>query len=180
MILSILIPSIPRHKELFDKLITELLRQCDGLGKKIEIVTNENNGTVGAKRQDLLKTAKGEYIVFIDADDEISENYIASIMTALKSKPDCVGIKGIMTTNGHLKKEWAISKDYQQWSEVNGVYLRHTNHLAPVKRSIALQVGFPNKTHGEDYDYSMGLRGLLHTEVKIEHGIYHYKYINHK
>lgn len=172
--LSILIATIPERKVMFDALCTELERQwVDG----VEILYNAEAGTIGQKRQVLLQQSKGEYVAFIDDDDSVSDNYIRDIMKATDRGPDCVGISGIMTTNGGNTKQWHISKDYTSWHEANGVYYRSTNHLSPVRRSIALSVGFPNIAHGEDYAYSMGLKGLLTTEVKIPHSIYHYKFI---
>jgi glycosyltransferase involved in cell wall biosynthesis len=177
MILSVLICTIPTRKALFDDLINSLESQwVEG----VEILYNDQGGTVGSKRQTLLNQAKGDYVSFVDDDDSVSENYISSIIEATKTKPDCIGICGIMTTNGMLKKNWYISMDYHSWHEEKGCYYRHTNHLSPVKREIALQVGFPDKSHGEDYDYSMGLRNKLKTEVKIPFGIYHYQYLQRK
>lgn len=174
MLLSILICTIPSRKPQFDALIKVLESQwVEG----VEILYNGNGGSVGSKRQTLLEQAKGEYVVWVDDDDNVSDNYISSILEATKTKPDCIGIRGIMTTNGKLQKSWYISMDYFEWHEKEGAYYRHTNHLSPVKREIALKVGFPDKTHGEDYDYSMGLRGKLFTEVKIPFGIYHYQYM---
>lgn len=172
--ISILIATIPERKQMFDALCANLESQwVDG----VEILYNAEAGTTGAKRQTLLQQATGDYICFIDDDDEISEHYVKDIMQSVERGPDCVGIRGIMTTNGGNSKDWYISKDYPNWHESNGVYYRTTNHLSPVRRSIALSVGFKNITHGEDYAYSMGLRGLLQTEVKIPHSIYHYKFI---
>ena len=39
--------------------------------------------SVGEKRQDLLNLAKGQYLVFIDDDDRISDDYISSIIQAM-------------------------------------------------------------------------------------------------
>lgn len=173
MLLSILIPSIPRHSLLLAKLLESLSPQPDS----IEILVDNGDEVVGIKRNRLLQQAKGDYISYIDADDSVASNYIALILAALETRPDCVGINGIMTTNGVNEKKWFISKEYNSWYEENGIYYRCTNHLAPVRREIAMQVGFPELSHGEDYRYSMDLRGLLHTEVIIRQPIYHYQYI---
>ena len=52
----------------------------------VEILTkggesHKNGGlSTGAKRNDLLNQAKGRYVVFIDADDLIAENYVEEIL----------------------------------------------------------------------------------------------------
>lgn len=168
---------MPSREAMFKALCGKIVSQSD---ERVQLLYDLSNDVIGVKRQRLLDNSKGEYIVFVDDDDDISDNYVKAILDAVKSKPDCIGIKGIMTTDGLLEKEWEISKDYQHWNEKNGVYYRHTNHISPVKREIALSVGFPAKNHGEDYDYSMGLKGKLKTEVCIEGKIYHYKYVSRK
>ena len=55
----------------------------------IKIIEKENGG-VSSARNAGLKAAKGEYIVFVDADDLVSDDYVNQIMAAVKSKPDTV------------------------------------------------------------------------------------------
>jgi hypothetical protein len=47
--------------------------------------------------------------------------------------------------------------------------------LNPIKRKIALSVGFLDISVGEDYDYSLRLKPLLKTEVYIKTPIYFYQ-----
>lgn len=146
-------------------------------GDEVEIGwDNSMDINIGQKRNRLLQIAQGDYIVFIDDDDIISSNYISLILNAIKTNPDCIGISGIITTNGQNKQQWHISKDYGNWYESDGVYYRTPNHISPVRRELALQAMFPEITHGEDYHYSMRLLPLLKTEVKISGNIYHYRY----
>lgn len=176
--LSILIPTIAKHKAMFDKLVEMLLKQSAQYS--CEILYDESPACVGAKRQHLLESAKGDYVVYFDSDDEPSDNYISSIFSALTSLPDVVSICGIITTNGGNSRDWKISKDYGSWYERNNVYYRTPNHLCPVRRELALKAGFPNITFGEDKAYSDRLLPLIKTEVIIPHSIYHYKYLTLK
>ena len=61
---------------------------------------------------------------------------------------------------------------------MSGVYYRCPNHLNPMKKNIALKVGFGNKSHGEDTDFALKLNEmqLLKKEEMINHPIYFYKY----
>lgn len=175
MTLSILIPTLFTRRDLCAALIAELERQ----GGDVQILTAEDNGhhTVGAKRNMLLQRAEGEYVCFIDDDDWPSADYIESIMSALQHGPDCVGFKGWLTMR-RKRWEWIISNSLPYVdAQINRetVYLRHTNHLAPVRREIALSVGFPDKRHAEDHAYAVGLRGRLTTEVFIDKHLYTYR-----
>lgn len=176
MELSILIATMPSRSESLDLLLKILGPQI--IDKCIEICTDDSmEYNIGVKRNKLLERAKGEYIVFIDDDDHIPPYYIEEIMNALASKPDCVGIQGVVTTNGKDHKKWFISKDYKEWFEKNNIYYRTPNHISPVKRELAIKARFPEISFGEDYGYSMNLLPLLKTEVKInEQNMYHYDY----
>jgi glycosyltransferase involved in cell wall biosynthesis len=181
MILSILIPTTPDRRPMFNRLLDKLsLQAADIEGVEILHCEDDYKMTIGAKRNHLISEAGGEYVVFIDSDDDVADTYIVDIMAALESRPDCVGFRGYMTTNGKDRKNFAISRAYKTWHIENGIYCRHINHLCPVRRSIALKCPFPNLRHGEDYKYSMDLIPHLKTEVYIDKYLYIYKYLTHK
>lgn len=148
---------------------------------EVEIITLEDDGqmTTGQKRQMLLESAEGKYIVFVDDDDEVPNYYVVEILEAAKSNADCFAINGIMTTDGYRQMKWYLSKDnpnitvFENGSEV---YLRTTNHITGVKRELALQAGFPDKSNAEDKAYLEKLNPLLKTEHTIERPMYHYKF----
>lgn len=147
---------------------------------EVEVLVNSDSGemSIGDKRNALLKAATGDYVAFVDDDDLVRTTYVKQILAALSTNPDCVGIEGVMTINGNLQQGrlFIHSLRYRSWFEKDGVYYRNPNHLSPVKRELALQVGFPAINHGEDHDYSKRLLALLNTEVYINGPIYHYDY----
>lgn len=178
IILSILIPCMPVHLTELAELRKILDPQLTG---EVEVITDHSmNYNIGVKRNKLLALASGKYIVMIDADDKISTDYVAKILDACKSDCDCIGISGVITTDGRNEMQWHISKDYQDWFERNKVYYRTPNHISPVKRELALKAGFPEISFGEDYHYSMNLLPFLKTEIKVSGNIYHYKFISKK
>lgn len=181
MRLSVLIASIPSRKQELNSLLNALFEQAFTLGEIVEILHDDSVAyNIGVKRNKLLKRATGDYIVFIDDDDEVSPEYISLILKAIETNPDCVGISGVITTNGCNMRTWHISKDYEYWHELYNVFYRTPNHISPVRRELALQAGFPEISFAEDAAYSQRLLPLLKTETKIPGTLYHYKYIEHK
>jgi len=185
MLLSILICTLPSRQRMFDSLVRNLSKQVsDGdFYDEVELFSDADiNKSIGDKRNDLLRLAQGKFIVFIDDDDQVDSEYISLIIKTIKSNQniDCIGMRGIITFDGGNEQKWIISKAYGKWYEDNGVYYRTPNHISPVKRSIAVEKGFPNKSDGEDYDYSMAILPLLKNEVMIDKEIYHYRYITNK
>lgn len=150
----------------------------------VEICCNIDNGekTTGQKRNELIESANGKYISFIDDDDYVYPCYVAEILSAISGDPDVVAINGFITTNGGNMKRWFISKDlnYAALIDESGleVYHRYPNHLAPIKKNIAVQVKFPHQYVGEDFAYATELhnRKLIKTEATITTPIYLYKF----
>lgn len=180
MILSVLICHLPNRKPLLDKLLFELRSQIRKDQHEVEILVDSGKGTIGAKRQRLLEQAQGEYVCFVDDDDEVSTEYLSNIIPHLGTV-DTIGFQGEITTNGRNVKLFTISKEHP-YEEKNGIYYRFNNHLSPVRREIALQIGYKDISFGEDHDYALRLKesGLIKTEKYIYKSLYFYKYVSRK
>ncbi len=167
----------PKLERLLDDLYTQISR--DGLWGEVEIVVDGGEGTIGEKRQRLLERAKGHFVASIDDDDGVAWNYLSRILNAVRGKPgvDCVALNGIITTNGERPQVFRHSMEYEKWETVDGVHLRSINHLNPVRRSLALKVGFVAINHGEDFQFSNAVKPLLQMQVRAgEAPLYYYFY----
>jgi glycosyltransferase involved in cell wall biosynthesis len=181
MLLSILIPTIEKRHEMLQSLLSDLRKQIGD--NEIEIIVCDiKNATIGDKRNRLLNAATGEYLVFIDDDDTISDDYIYCITQALEGSPDCCSLNGIITTNGHNPKRFVHSIKYNSYFEKDNVYYRPPNHLNVIRSVIAKQFTFPTKNFGEDTDWAMQIckSGMLKTEVEITDTLYYYVYLTNK
>lgn len=177
--LSILICSLASRNALLDVLMAHLRKQIGDRTDQVELIAVSDNKekTTGYKRQQLLELAKGEYVVFIDDDDWVYDYYVDEMLKACESGADCFAINGIMTTDGQHEVKWYLSKDFKnEDGRENGktIYLRHTNHITAVKRTIALTAGFPDKSNAEDKYYSDRL--VLKTQHVIERPMYWYRF----
>lgn len=188
MILSILIPTLPERADKFNKLFFDInfqLEMQNAFGL-IEVLTDEapKGKSIGKKRNDLLQSAQGEYVCFIDDDDKISNDYIRLILKALKQKPDCVSLKGVITFDGQSPKVFEHSIKYAEYRTTANVitYERYPNHLNVIKSSIAKQFKFPEINFGEDTDWATQIKesGLLKKEYYIDEILYYYKYLSNK
>lgn len=186
IVLSILICSLEKRKDMLDRLLQSLEMQVvHALLKQVEILFEVDNGGIptGTKRNLLLQRAKGKYVIFIDDDDFVPEYYIEELITAAGSDADCFGMTGIMLTNGADEKKWIICLGcpYTAERDENGkeFYKRFPNHITGIKREIAIKFPFPDVTVGEDYQFASAMRNAdaLKTEYKIErHPMYIYDY----
>lgn len=181
--LSILICTIPSRYAYYGRLIVELNAQILPYAPEVGIISNNSTElSIGAKRNWLLEKAESEYIAYIDDDDRVSQSYIDLLIQGINKGVDCCSLIGEITFDGKNPKKFIHSMDYEGWYERNDVYYRGVNHLNCIKTSIAKQIGFTDKNHGEDYDFSIKLQesGLLKTEHKIHQTIYYYDYRNKK
>lgn len=181
--LSILIATVIDRRHLFEPLYAEFQRQAKD--QPVEILYLEDNKeiSVGKKRQRLLEMATGEYIAYFDSDDWPREYYVYAILNAIKNaaiKPDCVGFSIRMTTNGQNEQTCIHSLKYKVWEFKDGKYLRGVTHFNPVRRELALQVGFPDLRFGEDKVYSDGITPLCKTEAYIGLFLFDYRYTTHE
>lgn len=182
MRLSILICTTFDRTTMFNLLKHHLQTQINEFGfrKEVEILSECDNKeiSVGKKRQNLLEKAKGDYIVFIDSDDMVPYFYIQRILGAIDSNPDCIGFR--IDCKGTPGKTACTSNKWNDWADKIGGfdYVRTIYHKSPVKREIALQIGFKDMRFGEDYDYSKRLKEseLLKKEIFIDEIMYEYRY----
>jgi len=182
--LSILICTIPERIEVFNKLHNSLLGNPE-----VEVIYDprpRGSISVGLKRQHLLEISKGDYVVFIDDDDTVSPVYLTKILEAIKQNPDSIGFDVRCIIDGGKPFLARASNKYNDWKDnVDGFgCVRTPYHKTPIKRDIALRIGYKDMKYGEDYDYSRRLKrsGLVKTEQFIDDVLYFYnfKYENPK
>lgn len=179
MKLSLLIPCIESYRDLCNRLLIILDKQKT---EEVEIIVTYNNGekSIGYYRNELLNMANGKYVAFIDADDQVSSDYIPTLLKAIEHNPDCVSLRGVITWNGNNPEifEHSIKYDKYLTTENPIKYERFPNHLNCIKASIAKQFKFPEKNFGEDTDWAVMLKdsGLLKKEIFVDKILYHYLY----
>lgn len=181
MLLSITIASVSIRKEMLDNLLSELNRQIveSSLQSEVEILVDDDDDRfLGTKRKIMLSKANGLFTCAVDDDDFVCPNYVKLIVDAINkdNSVDCLGINGVITTNGLEPKKWIISCHYEDWFEENGIYYRTPNHICPIKTELARIVNFDEVAWGEDYPFSKNIKPYLKTETTIDEPIYYYNY----
>lgn len=175
--LSILILSIESRAELLARLLETLRPQ---LTDEVELLIEHGPQSIGAKRNALLARSTGQYICFVDDDDLVADDYVATILDATRLDPDAIGFRLSYSVDGTFDGNALHTIRNAKWETVNRdgakVYLRTPNHLNPVRRSIAIRHPFPEINHGEDHDYSKKIAPTIRTEVYIDRVMYHYLY----
>lgn len=176
--LSILLPTIESRKEVFALLFAHLATQAKDLPVELVVDCDNKQVSIGAKRQRLLEKARGEYIVFVDDDDWVINDYVQSILDNTGS--DAIGFQIECTDHAKpdVRELASASRKYTDWGDnKDGFrYVRSIYHKTPVRRELALKAGFKDMRFAEDYDYSMRVMPLIQSEAYIPKVMYYYRF----
>lgn len=188
MKLSILVCSTQnRYNTFLPKILQQLFDQEKALPfqyfGEVEIIAMVDNKCrmLGTKRNDLLKMAQGDYVVFVDDDDRISDDYVLQLVEATNVMADVIVFQVSVSINGAEPKICYYSNKYtEDYNQTMGkmviAYHRLPNHIMAVKKALALKTMYKDILKGEDADYSKRLLRLLETQYVIDKVLYHYDY----
>ena len=145
---------------------------------RIEIImlTDNKQMMLGHKRNLMVGMAQGRYVQFVDDDDRIAPDMLATILDATDRNADAITFLAEVSLNGQPPKICRYSLRYRKDSNTTTGYERVPNHICAVKRELASRVSFPHLPYGEDSGYARLLRPLLKTETHIDRVLYHYDY----
>lgn len=157
---------------------------CDKLAERYEQITvlHKENGGLSSARNHGLQHAKGEYITFIDSDDELAKNTLNSLMQIVLQHPEYDIIEyPISVHHGHATQHvesygdsvWTSAQKY--WIET-----RAWNHCYACnkifKRKLFSKVRFAEGRFFEDLLCYPQILRLNPTIATTSQGLYKYTY----
>lgn len=184
MILSILTPAVPSRMLKLDWLCSKIHRQIgDSLVEHLVLMDNKRR-TVGAKRDALLRAAKGKYVAFVDDDDDISEDYVKEILDAAKQDPDVITFCQVATIDGSAGMvEFKLGNPNEAFKACDfsgGLWTERVRrdawHVCAWRRTLAIYSKFPNNSYGEDWAYASRLCAMAQSEVHIPKILHYYNH----
>jgi len=182
MKLSILTPGIPsRVNEFLMPLLAKLQQQVDALPTPgdVELLTFIDNKrrTIGMKRQSLLEIAQGDYIAFIDDDDDVSDDYIQDLWQATTQDVDVITFKQDVYLNGSgpYPLTFKLGHKGNDNPSMSG-FTRPPWHVCAWRREIAQQKRFGDMMYGEDWYWVKQVNKLAKTSHHIDRTLCTYRY----
>lgn len=164
-ILTILVPSIPKHFYMLKKLLKEFDRQITDLNNlhpmlgTVEVLFDDSksflNGglSIGKKRQALVERATGKYLCFCDADDLPSPSYIETLMRLCQDNEDIVTFRNFTKTDFYWTViDMSIDHENEQ-ATPERIVKRLPWHICPVKSEYAKLYEFEDSNYGEDFSW---------------------------
>lgn len=178
MILSILIPVLPKRYAVFMRLLQELQRQVTYMHSThpslglIEILFDDSAAfmdggmSIGSKRNVLRQKAIGKYLCFCDDDDNVAPNYVETLVRLAQSDADILTFRCLFKNDAY----WAMlnmSLENKANEETNpdSLVQRTPWHVCPVKTVIAQKENFDDAlNHNEDFTWMGKILQYVNTE----------------
>jgi hypothetical protein len=183
VLLSILIPTLEDRSALFAELLHRLTEQIrrDGLQGRVEILSDLDDGAlpIGTKRNRLMERATGRFLVFVDDDDEVCDDYVRTIVSAVEHHPDVdvLGLLGEITFRGKRPRRFIMSTRFREYATRCGCYERPPHHLNPTHTEVARRYLFEEVSQSEDSDRALRMARdqALRCEHMIDSVLYYYR-----
>lgn len=174
--LSILIPSIPSRIEqksfpLFEKIQDQIDRLNNPKDVEILCFLDNKRRSVGYKRESLVYIARGNYIAFVDDDDDVEDYYIQRAVDAIYNNPDVdvITFKERVFLNGNGPYFLTFELGYPNNDPVQKSNAKRPPwHSCFWKRSIAQKYHFPDLMVGEDWSWACQLNKDAKTSYHID------------
>lgn len=156
-LLSILTPACWERVQQCQDLVQHIAAQNAPPWAVEHLVLYDNRArSIGLKRQALLNAARGQYIAFVDDDDDVSEDYIPSLLRAITKHPEAhvITFKQAATYNG---KPFEVTFQHgasDQHLILNGPdeqqLIRGPWHVCAWRRERIAHCQFLDSNYGED------------------------------
>ena len=179
ILLSVLIPTI--HERLgfyFPRMLDDLYCQVGDLPVEIIAFYDNKKRTVGEKRNSLLREAQGRFVVYLDDDDRVPSDYLATVVETITQNPDadCIVYDQLCHRPDRpepLHCRYGVELEYR---EKQNKWTGKPAHTMPWRRELIKELAFNNSNFGEDTDWVKRAWPLVKKQVRIDRVLYYYEF----
>jgi hypothetical protein len=176
MIISILTPTIPGREKQLQALQRRIEEQIGGQAVEHLILSDNRKRSIGAKRQALLDIARGQYIAFVDDDDDVADGYIEELVNAAASNADVITFLQGATYNGQQSVvDFQLGQSDQDF-QPGAITNRDAWHVNAWRRSRVAHCQFGESNYGEDLTWCQQARRMAETTVHIPKILHFYRH----
>ena len=180
--LSILILSIPSRLHFLKPLVDKLERQI-GERQDVELLSILDNKSFGIsdKRNHLLRIARGDYLAWIDDDDDVSDDYIDKILDTINNNEvvDVISFNQMCYLEGIEARVFAkmgnphepVMPDPTNPSRYRDT-LRPPYHWCVWKSDLAKSEEFRSNVQRAGSDYGEDIDWLMRLYPKVKNSVY--------
>lgn len=190
-VLSILMATTPDRSGMFTALYNEVMRQVTYMKTvhptlgEVEVLVDDSKRfldgglSIGGKRQALLDRSKGDYVCYLDSDEEISPSYVEVLVRQCQFGADCVTFRNLTKTETFwIVVNMSIHFPNDQVNPLMEVR-RNVWHVCPIKTTFAKLYRFEDTNYGEDESWMNNVRKHITTEAHTDAIIHCYRHGKH-
>ena len=158
--------------------VKPLIKKFISKDKRIKAVFSEKNEHISAASNKVLSLAKGDYIGFLDHDDELDKKALEEIAKSIKeNNPDMIYTDEAVLNKNNLK-EPIFKPDF---SPENLMSCNYIVHFVVVKKEIIKKIkGFEIGTEGaQDYDLVLKISEITKNIIHISKILYYWRKSKH-
>lgn len=177
-------PSVQsRISDKMNPLCTKLEVQAKSLPVEVLVFLDNKQRTIGEKRDALVQIAKGDYVAFVDDDDDVTDDYVRVLVNAIKAtsakEPDVITFKQLSSINDDESFEvsFGLNNENEGAHQDGGVWKpikRKPFHVCAWKRSLVKDYHFPALQYGEDWGWIEQFIDKAEVEHHIDRVLHYY------
>jgi len=182
ILLSILTASIPERADKLEMLTAKITAQIGDLPVEHLVFLDNRKRTIGAKRDALLRIARGTFIAYVDDDDTVSPDYVASLVEAIKTTASPNSQVDVITFAQFARVDQACAKIVFGLRQENQPFvpdtavLRAAWHVCAWRRSVAILSHFPESNYGEDWAFAEPLNRIARASIHLDKVLHYYRF----
>lgn len=179
VLLSILIPALSSRP--WHRVVGELHRQKEQCWfPEVEILYELGDAKSGVKRQNLMVRAVGDYVAFVDDDDELSSDYLRSLVDGCRTRVDVVAFNlRFRSSSWDGDETWKFGLWKNDRKKGVAESRMAANHLCAWRQKIARRVAWcPDLGNADDHLWFQPIHaaGLATSVYRIDRTLYYYQY----
>jgi glycosyltransferase involved in cell wall biosynthesis len=174
-VLSVLMASTYDRMQDFSEMAEQICIQAQRPDVEFLTIIDDRKRTLGAKCNDLVGLARGDYCVIVDDDDRVSPDFVDRIVRAASSGADCV----VYAISFHVDGKFLAlvhSSIYNEPSDdwVKGLLKRRPDKKMAIRREILLRHPFSDRWAGSDWRQARSMFQSLRSETLIPTPLYYH------
>lgn len=141
------------------------------------VIFDNRARSIGLKRQACLDAARGQYVAFVDDDDDIADTYVADLLDVIvASAPDVITFEQrVIIDEAEGRCVFGLRHQDEPFAP-DGTFKRAPWHVCAWKRELVKDCVFPDNSYGEDLTWCLQARRRVRTSVHIPRVLHTYRY----